>query len=449
MLRSWTLIFTAIIAVTMSAIDFPNGAIALILVLLLASPFLLVFRKISTDHEFLTDIFLIALVARLSLGIFIEILNLRSLAGPDANGYDQVAVWLIEYWNGTRLFSDPVVQFALLRSGANWGMNYLVAGLYYVIGPNIFAAQSACAVFGAATPPLAYLCSLKIFKNRDVAKYTAIALAIVPAFILWSGQLLKDGLIAFLLVLAIYLVMRLQERFNWLEVVLLMGTMAGVMALRFYIFYMIAAAVAGSFVVGSGTTNNSMFRRTAALIVIAFGLTYFGVMRTASMNLSEYGQLERIQMTRDALSRDAGSGFGEDIDVSTTGGAVMAMPVGLTYLIFSPFPWEFKSIHQFITLPDLLIWWATIPFIVMGLVYTFRYRLKEALPILLFVLMLSLAYSLFQGNTGMIYRQRIQIQVFLFMIAAVGWTLVKERRENREIVMREQAKLAHDARFNT
>ena len=153
MLRSWTLIFTAIIAVTMSAIDFPNGAIALILVLLLASPFLLVFRKISTDHEFLTDIFLIALVARLSLGIFIEILNLRSLAGPDANGYDQVAVWLIEYWNGTRLLVI-VVQFALLRSGANWGMNYLVAGLC-VIGPNIFAKQSACVVFGAATPPLA------------------------------------------------------------------------------------------------------------------------------------------------------------------------------------------------------------------------------------------------------------------------------------------------------
>ncbi|MBX3289127.1 MAG: glycosyltransferase family 39 protein [Acidobacteria bacterium] len=328
-------------------------------------------------------------------------------------------------------------------------MNYLVAGLYYVIGPNIFAAQSACAVFGAATPPLAYLCSLKVFKNRDVARYTGIALAVVPAFILWSGQLLKDGLIAFLLVLAIYMVMRLQERFNWLDVAVLMASMAGVMALRFYIFYMIAAAVAGSFVVGSGTTNNSMLRRTAALVVIAFGLTYFGVMRTASMNLSEYGQLERIQMTRDALSRDAGSGFGEDIDVSTTEGAVMAMPVGLTYLMFSPFPWEFRSIHQFITLPDLLIWWATIPFIVMGLVYTIRHRLKEALPILLFVLMLSLAYSLFQGNTGMIYRQRIQIQVFLFMIAAVGWTLVKERRENREIVMREQAKLTHDTRFNT
>ena len=317
-------------------------------------------------------------------------------------------------------------------------MNYLVAGLYYVIGPNIFAAQSACAVFGAATPPLAYLCSLKIFKNRNVARYTAIALAVVPAFILWSGQLLKDGLIAFLLVLAIYLVMRLQERFNWLEVILLMGTMAGVMALRFYIFYMIAAAVAGSFVVGSGTTNNSMLRRTAALIVIALGLTYFGVMRTATLNLNEYAQLERIQMTRDALSRDAGSGFGEDIDVSTTEGAVMAMPVGLMYLMFSPFPWEFRNLHQFITLPDLLIWWATIPFIIMGLIYTFKNRLREALPILLFVVMLSLAYSLFQGNTGMIYRQRIQIQVFLFMIAAVGWTLVKERREDRELIQRQR-----------
>ncbi|MBX3243614.1 MAG: glycosyltransferase family 39 protein [Acidobacteria bacterium] len=449
-MKSLAVVLSILVAVAMVLVNYPNGAVSFFLVVILSIPCIFILHKLTPnqDKRFIVDLFLIALSLRLLLGIALEVLDLRMLAGGDAKGYDMLGSRIAEYWHGLVVYNDPLTRLAMERN-SNWGMNFLVAILYYVIGPNIFAAQSACAVFGAATPPLAYLCSLKIFKNRDVAKYTAIALAVVPAFILWSGQLLKDGLIAFLLVLAIYLVMRLQERFNWLDVVLLMGTMAGVMALRFYIFYMIAAAVAGSFVVGSGTTNNSMFRRTAALIVIAFGLTYFGVMRTASLNLSEYGQLERIQMTRDALSRDAGSGFGDDIDVSTTGGAVMAMPVGLTYLMFSPFPWEFKSIHQFITLPDLLIWWATIPFIVMGLVYTFRYRLRDALPILLFVLMLSLAYSLFQGNTGMIYRQRIQIQVFLFMIAAVGWTLVKERRENRRIIQNEQAQLVHGSHLHT
>ena len=70
-----------------------------------------------------------------------------------------------------------------------------------------------------------------------------------------------------------------------------------------------------------------------------------------------------------------------------------------------------------------------------GLIYTVRYKFREAIPIVLFSLMLSLSYSIFQGNVGMLYRQRIQIQVFLFMFIAVGWVLISERRENKKRII--------------
>jgi hypothetical protein len=44
--------------------------------------------------------------------------------------------------------------------------------------------------------------------------------------------------------------------------------------------------------------------------------------------------------------------------------------------------------------------------------------------------MLTLAYSMFQGNVGTAYRQRTQIQVFLFMFIGVGFVVAKEKREN-------------------
>ncbi len=47
-------------------------------------------------------------------------------------------------------------------------------------------------------------------------------------------------------------------------------------------------------------------------------------------------------------------------------------------------------------------------------------------------MMLTLAYSVFQGNVGMAYRQRTQIQVFLFMFVAVGITIIIEKRENKK-----------------
>jgi hypothetical protein len=46
--------------------------------------------------------------------------------------------------------------------------------------------------------------------------------------------------------------------------------------------------------------------------------------------------------------------------------------------------------------------------------------------------MLTLAYSLFQGNVGTAYRQRSQLLVFYFIFVAVGWGLVRERAEERQ-----------------
>ena len=50
------------------------------------------------------------------------------------------------------------------------------------------------------------------------------------------------------------------------------------------------------------------------------------------------------------------------------------------------------------------------------------------------LLLLTLAYSITQGNVGTAYRQRTQIQVFLFILIGVGWTVFQERRENKRIV---------------
>jgi hypothetical protein len=67
--------------------------------------------------------------------------------------------------------------------------------------------------------------------------------------------------------------------------------------------------------------------------------------------------------------------------------------------------------------------------------------------------MLTLAYSIFQGNVGTAYRQRSQILVFYFIFVAVGYVLMKERREDskrRESISRqaviESARVAQEQR---
>jgi 4-hydroxybenzoate polyprenyltransferase len=104
----------------------------------------------------------------------------------------------------------------------------------------------------------------------------------------------------------------------------------------------------------------------------------------------------------------------------------------LIYLLFAPFPWQLASLRQSITLPEMVVWWLMFPLLVMGVLYSIKYRLREISPILIFTSMLSIAYSVFQGNVGTAYRQRAQLLVFYFVFVAVGFVLLKEKKEDRD-----------------
>lgn len=431
------LISCLLVGFGMAVFDFPQGAVALLVVLVLSGVALFIFRHFTENKTFITNVFLGALLARLLFGTIIHVLDLRDFVGSDSFTYDYFGSRMAEMWAGHLSPDDPIIKNSTGTNGPGWGMSYLVGFLYFILGENSFAAQSFCAVFGAAIAPMIYFCSEKIFHNKRVGKISALSVAFFPAFILWTSQLLKDGLIIFLLVLAMTMVLQLHEKFNYGALALLILSLSGIITLRFYIFYMVAIAVAGSFIIGVSNTAQSITRRTIVLILMGLVLTYLGVIRNASLDFERFGNLERIQVSRLDLAR-SGSGFDESADVSTTEGAISAIPVGFAYLMFAPFPWQVSNFRQSITLPEVLLWWALIPLVISGLWYTIRHRLRKAFPILIFTLMLTLAYSIFQGNVGTAYRQRTQIQVFLFIFIAVGWSLYQEKKENKKYIRQQK-----------
>lgn len=426
------------------AVPFPEGAVAVGFVMVLATGAIFIFRQYTDEKRFITTVFLVALALRMAFGVMIHVFELREFFGGDAFAYDINGAALVDTWLGRdELTKDLIIQ-ANPASGAGWGMNYITGLIYLLLGRNIFAAQSFCAVVGAATAPMVFFCAKKIFNNLNVARISAVGIAVFPSFVIWSGQLLKDGLIIFLLVMAMTMVIRLQEKFNYAALGALIFSLFGILSLRFYIFYMVLIAVAGSFIIGLSNSTRSVLRNTVVLALLGFALTYLGVGRSAQVEYRVFGNLERVQSSRTDLVRAAESGFGQEEDVSTAEGALSAIPLGFAYLMFAPFPWQAANLRQAITIPEVLVWWAMIPFIIMGLAYAIRNRLRSAFPILIFSLLLTIAYSIFQGNVGTAYRQRTQIQVFLFILLGVGWTVFQERRENRRIEFAAAQKRVND-----
>jgi hypothetical protein len=401
------------------------GGAALLFCIVVASAFAYLIGKVESDRRYLLQLFVAGLLVRMVIGSVIFAFELQGFFGGDAITYDHLGYELLEWYRGQG-------EITVTDGSVVWGMPYLVAGIYAVVGRNVLAVQFFNAICGAAAAIVVYVCAQHIFQNVRVARIAALLVAFYPSLILWSSQALKDAPIVLLLAVAIMATLKLGERLSIRYGVFLAVALLGLLSLRFYIFYMVAAAITGAFVIGmKRVTAQSFGRQFVVMAALGLTLTYVGVLRTASAQLGEYGNLETMQRSRQDLASSAQSAFGQDVDVSTTSGALSVIPLGMMYLLFAPFPWQMANLRQSITLPEMMLWWGSFPLLVLGGWFTLKYRLRQALPIILFTTMLTLAYSIFQGNVGTAYRQRSQLLIFYFIFVAVGFVLMKERREER------------------
>lgn len=425
----------------------PEGGAAMIVALPVAAiaAWLIYLPKI--DQKFLLRLFVAGLLVRIIIGTLIFVFHQQTFFGGDALTYDFFGYALLKSWEGDKYYQSFVDLFFGGGASSGWGMLYMVAVIYKIVGQNMLATQYVNSVLGAATAPLAYMIALEIFPNKRVARVCGLLTAFFPSLVLWTSQGMKDGPIIFLLTLSMLATLKLGTRFSFKYVTALALALCGLITLRFYVFYIILLSITAAFVMGRRKlTAQSFARQFIIMLVIGSALAFFGVSRLASRQIDTYGTLQQVQVMRLDASRSAQSGFGQDIDVSTPAGALAAIPVGLTYLILAPFPWQLTSVRQMITLPEMVIWWVSLPLLVLGLWFTVRHRLREVTPILIFTSLLTLSYSILQGNVGTAYRQRAQLLVFYFVFVAVGFALVKEKREEKARKRTEEQKASNRPR---
>jgi hypothetical protein len=407
-----------------------QGPEALLVCFAFCAPTVIVLSRAGAERGFLIRLFALGVLLRICLGAVIYVGHYEEFFGGDAITYDTVGRALLDSWHGDQYAGDLYTRFVRDGAGA-WGMLHLIAAVYEIVGQNILAIQLMNAAIGSAAAVMVYYVAQRLFENIRVARIASVMACFFPSLILWSSQALKDALVVFCLLLAILMTLKLMERVRLVDGVFLGFSLLGLLSLRFYIFYMMVAAVIGAFVIGSKSLSaQSLIGRFILISVIGLSFTWFGVLRLAGTQLEKYGNLESVQRSRSDAAKSAESGFGKDVDVRTSEGALTAIPVGLFYLLFAPFPWQLASFRQSITLPEMIIWWCSIPFLVLGTWYGIKHRLRQISPVLLFTTMLTLAYSIFQGNVGTAYRQRSQLLVFYFIFVAVGFVLIRERSED-------------------
>lgn len=377
-----------------------------------------ILRGKTTDRSFLLKVFFAALGVRYFLAYVIYSRNLQAFLGGDAITYDAFGYALAQSWRG---LIDANAPWLLNYSGAGrsgFGMFYLVAGIYYAIGQNPLAIQLINCALGAAVCFTGYQIAMVVYPSVRVARTVAIMTAFSPSLILWTSQELKDGPIVLCLALCILFTLRLSTRVELRSFILLLATLVCLYTLRHYMSYIMFTAIAGALLFSARKKFSLLRMLQGGIMVVVIGLafSYFGAGETAKQALD----IQKVQRSREWNAKAANSGFGGDVDITDPNAAIEFLPIGLLYVLFAPFPWTMTNFRQLTTLPELIAWWLLMPMMFRGYWFVVKTRLRESFAICTFVLGLTLAFALFESNSGTAYRHRSQLYVFFFVFMSIG-----------------------------
>src|SRR5262249_49570808 len=141
------------------AFRFADAARAVLLCGALAGTAGWLILRVKPHGSFLLQLFLCGLLLRVFIGTTIFVFNLQNFLGGDAITYDFVGLSQWQAWMGESNARFVVDQFIGSGMQSGWGMVYMVAGVYGLIGRNMLAIQFINGVLGAATAPLIFLCA--------------------------------------------------------------------------------------------------------------------------------------------------------------------------------------------------------------------------------------------------------------------------------------------------
>lgn len=363
-----------------------------------------------------------AFVAHLLFGLLIHSSAAATkYLGPDAYAYHQDAIGIVRHWtDGVDLPRLP---------GGKEGYYYLLAGLYWVFGAFQWTAVVVNAVLAAALVPMISDTTRRLF-GPVPARYVAPLVVLLPGLFIWTSQPIKEAPILLLIAIVANLGVRLVDGSTPGRLIGLAVTSGVLFTFRSFVGLalvggLVCGIALGRRLVVSGVAVGASTVLLVGLLMATSGLGYSGYQAAVRTDLR---QASNVRLDLATVS----SGFGADVDISTTRQAVSYLPVGMATFVLGPFPWQISGARQLPAVVDALVWWCLLPSLWRGYRAGRRLVGRKLLVVLLPTGVATVLLSLVVANFGTVLRQRLQITVLLIPLIALGLAERSSRRQARD-----------------
>ena len=352
---------------------------------------------------------------------YVFFLNDPSLLGGDDTGYDNSGRALLNFWQGegdpprigppSGIFSYYAINAALLA----------VAGERSILIPRVVNA-----FLGALIAVLVHRSATQLF-DRRAGRIAGLLAALLPSLIVWSSLNMRDVWAWFGIVVVAHQVIAIERRGFGAALPGLLGGMAILALIRSWVVLIVILGLLSGYLLAA---LRGRARAVAAVgVVLLFGALVLGlgVGREYIVRISERG----LTGFRAGTTVDQ-SAFAAGVDLSSLGSVLRFLPVGISYMLFGPFPWNVQGMRQALALPEVLFWYFLLTRIVAGAFRGIRARPVSAAPLLAICGGIFIGLALLEGNLGLIYRHRAQAAVVLLIFAGGGWARARARAGSAE-----------------
>ena len=403
----------------LSVIESPGVALpfSIELVLLLA----VTLAGLAREHDrniqtWLIRLVLATLVLRLLLVLVVQFRYSPYFFAPDAAGYERIGREISNYWSGGVVVPTPI------RDGWRPGYYHLNAIFYSAFGDSRLALVVLNMFAGVWTALVTFYLTREFLPVAS-AKAAAVITGVFPSLVLWSVLNIRDALATFCTVVLVLYGMRLSKGFRPSYLSFFAFALLGLGLLRDYMAFLVLLGIA----IGTVTAVRpermlgTMLFGTAAAVALTYLADQVGLFSA----IRPEGLLETAQVLRTGLQQDATSAFGVGTETRTIGTALRYIPIGGSYLLFAPFPWEIQTTLQATAMGETLLWYPLFLLSIFGFRISMRNRTTGALfPVSVLLVVVS-SYALVEGNFGTAYRHRAQIMPLFFIFSGIGLSWIK------------------------
>jgi len=366
------------------------------------------------------------LIPAFAVRLLVHVLVMRSNSiayGGDNFVYESRALEIVAYWKHEGFMFVTSDQIESLYSVAV-PCNVFAAIMYLCGGPAPLACTAFVALIACGLCAVMYRFARLIGADERAAFRLMTLMAFMPAFMMHTSDMFKDGFNAFLVISCLGLAASNVQRFDMRKLLLLGPLLWALWNVRPYMVFMCAIPL----ILGlAGLRRAFPLCVLAILATLLIPILIFPDMAESAPLVVMQKQLERGQ-SETVLHANAAGGSGIVFDDG--GNPWSAFLPKLVYTLLSPFPWTDGSLVLQLAKVETALWYYLLWCAAAGVRRMWGENRRMLLILLLFAVPCTIVYTTTMSNIGLIFRQRIPIVMIVSLLAAVAWTRApRERRQ--------------------